>query len=154
MAATQLVNLTYIYIYISCDKSRVTCLDSTDVVKTFYASVTFYAVSGWQVFTFASENTHRHAVNTACATYRTADTSISPWRGRYYPSKGERIAAPPRFAPGKNPFGAWDQSLFKRYALGRLINGPIVAPGQFQTCSQRASEPDDEKKGPNRVTRF
>jgi len=51
------------------------------------------------------------------------------------PSEGERIVITRRVAPDKNPFGAWDQSSFKRYAFERLINGPIVAPRQFQTCS-------------------
>lgn len=51
------------------------------------------------------------------------------------PSEGERVVVARRVAPGKNPFGAWDQSPFKRYAFERLINGPIVAPRQFQTCS-------------------
>ena len=101
-----------------------------DVTREIFVSsgVTFF--TNMILSTPSSPKTHH-------VTYQTSDRryiDIAVVKS-LLPSEGERNVVAWRVAPDKNPFGAWDQSPFKRYAFERLINGSIVASRQFQTCS-------------------
>lgn len=71
---------------------------------------------------FDSENTHYHIPDISL---RYIDIAVAK---SLLPLEGKRIMVARQVASGKNPFGAWNQLLFKRYVFEHLINGPIVMP--------------------------